>query len=200
MRPVIFVALAAFSGFGCPVARAIPIFYNFTLSGTNESPANASPGTGTGLVWFDTDLRRMFIGVDFKGLVGPTTVAHIHAPTPIAGVGTAGVAVTSRSLPGFPVGRTSGTYSMMFDAANPFTYNPAFLNANGGPRGAELALANAAAAGKAYFNLPTAAFPGGEIRGFLTPVRNSVPDSGSTLLLLGLAFCSISGFCRKWIL
>jgi hypothetical protein len=51
------------------------------------------------------------------------------------------------------------------------SYNPSFVTANGGtPASAEAALFSAMAADEAYLNIHTNNFPGGEIRGFLTPV------------------------------
>jgi hypothetical protein len=48
------------------------------------------------------------------------------------------------------------------------TNTPAFATANGGSVAAsEAALFQAIADGKAYFNVHSASFPGGEIRGFL---------------------------------
>lgn len=198
MKNAFLFALAGLLVFACPAAQAVPILYNFILSGASEVPPNSSPGTGSGLVWFDTEAHLMFIRVNFSGLSGIATVAHIHAATASPGSGTAGVATQVPSFPVFPSGGNAGSYSMHFNMWNPSSYNPSFIGANGGnPFAAELALANAAAAGRAYFNLHTNAFPGGEIRGFLTPVRASVPDSGSTLAMLGLTFLGISGLCRK---
>ena len=66
---------------------------------------------------------------------------------------------------------TSGTYDSTFDTSLAATWNASYITANGGtPLGAEAALAAGLAAGKAYLNIHTTAFPGGEIRGFLQPV------------------------------
>ena len=67
------------------------------------------------------------------------------------------------------------------------SFNPAFIAANGGtPLAAELVLAAGMASGLTYFNIHTSMFPGGEIRGTLTPVDggNVVPEP-ATLLLVG---------------
>jgi hypothetical protein len=192
-------ALTGILAMACTTAQAVPIFYNISLNGANESPPNASPGIGSGVVIIDTQAHLMSINLSFSGLLGNATVAHIHAATAVAGTGTAGVATTTPTFLGFPSGVTSGGYSMTFNMLNPSSYNPSFIAANGGnPFAVELALANAAAAGKAYFNLHTTVFPGGEIRGFLTPAANPIPDSGSTFALLGLTLASITGLRRKF--
>ena len=70
------------------------------------------------------------------------------------------------------------------------SYNATFLNSliNGGNAlTAEASLAQAAADGKAYFNIHTSAFPGGEIRGFLQPV----PEPGSSIVLLGIGVAGL---------
>lgn len=158
--------------------------YNVYLSGPNESPANASPGIGTGTVIFDTTAHTMFLTVTFSGLTGNTTAAHIHAATATAFTGTAGVATQTPSFTGFPLGVTSGTYTQTFDMTQAASFNAAFITANGGSAAtAEVALAAAAAAGKAYLNIHTSTFGGGEIRGFLT----TAPEPGTAALaLLGL--------------
>jgi len=61
------------------------------------------------------------------------------------------------------------------------SYNPAYITNNGGtPASAWAALRTAIAAGKAYLNIHSNLFPGGEIRGFLNlcPTINvSIPDA-----------------------
>jgi hypothetical protein len=51
------------------------------------------------------------------------------------------------------------------------TWNSAYVTANGGTAaGAESAFVQALADGKAYLNIHSSTFGGGEIRGFLLPV------------------------------
>ena len=76
---------------------------------------------------------------------------------------------------------TSGTFNNTFDLTDASSYNPAFVTAQGGVAAARAALLGGMAAGTTYFNIHTMQFPGGEIRGFLTPV----PEPTS-LALLGL--------------
>jgi hypothetical protein len=164
------------------------------LSGPAEAPPNASPGIGTAQVTLDLDLVTMRVEVQFSGLVGTTTASHIHAPTALAGTGTAAVATQLPTFTGFPSGVTSGAYDQTFDLTLASSYNPSFITASGGTvSGALNALIFALEDGKAYLNVHTTAFPGGEIRGFLTPVPVPEPSSSGLILAgaigLGLWRC-----------
>ena len=174
-------------------AQATIIGYEAFLSGPNESPANASPGTGYATVFLDTTLNTMQVDVTFSGLTGTTSASHIHGATAVAGVGTAGVATQTPTFTGFPLGVTSGSYSHLFDMTLTSSYNPSYVTANGGTAAsAEAALFAAMAAGKTYWNIHTSTFGGGEIRGFLTPV----PEP-STLALLGLGGLALVRAARR---
>lgn len=140
------------------------------LSGPNEDPPNNSPGTGFAQVTFDLATHMLIVDVNFTGLTSGTTASHIHAPTAVPLSGIAGVATQTPTFAGFPLGVTSGTYNQTFDTLSAATWNPAYITANGGTAaGAEAAFAQSLAAGRAYFNIHTTNFPGGEIRGFLVP-------------------------------
>ena len=169
------------------VAPAALVTYVTFMDGPSESPPNNSPGTGFARVDIDTDANFMRVRADFTGLIGTTTAAHIHAPTTDPFTGTAGVATQTPSFVGFPLGVTSGTMDQTFDTEDAATWNAAFITANGGtPAGAEAAFAAALADGKAYFNIHTTQFSGGEIRGFLAvpePASAAVLGAGGLLLL-----------------
>ena len=163
-RVAILLAVAATALASTSPAYAATYFA--TLSGANENPSNASPGTGTGTVILDTTAHTLQVIATFSGLTSGTTASHIHCC--VAPPGNAGVATTTPTFAGFPLGVTSGTYNQTFNTLQASTWNPAFITANGGtPAGAEAALAAGLAAGQAYLNIHTTNFPAGEIRGFL---------------------------------
>jgi CHRD domain len=151
---------------------AVTITYEAHLSGSAEVPANASPGTGFARAIIDTVAQTMEVQVEFSGLQGTTTASHIHCCTATPGSGNAGVATTTPTFPGFPLGVTSGSYDHLFDLTAASTYNPAFVTAQGSVANAEAALLAGLAATEAYLNIHTTLFPGGEIRGYLLVARN----------------------------
>ncbi|MDQ3688321.1 MAG: CHRD domain-containing protein, partial [Acidobacteriota bacterium] len=133
-----FAAAIALTVLSVPVKADILVFTT-TLSGANEVPPVASPGTGTAVVTVDTVANTMTVNASFSGLVTTitnpnlppgTTAAHIHCCVP-PGVN-AMVATTTPSFPGFPLGVTSGTFLNTFDLTAASTYNPAFITMQGG--------------------------------------------------------------------
>lgn len=165
----------------CAASAQAQVFTTF-LSGPNENPPNASPGTGSATLTLDMVNHTFQLVVNFSGLTGTVTASHIHTPVTMPG-GTAGVATQTPSFTGFPLGVTSGSYNMTFDMTMASTWNPAFITANGGTAaGAEAAFVSGVQNGNAYLNIHTSTFAGGEIRGFFAPV----PEP-ATVSLLGVA-------------
>ena len=152
-------------------AHAAVVPYSAALDGPSESPPVPSPGLGLAQVDIDATAHTMHVQVFFfTGLTGTTTASHIHAATAVPLAGTAGVATTTPTFTGFPSGVTSGTYDHTFDMTMASSYNPSYITAHGGtPASAEIDLFAAIAAGRAYLNIHTTTFGGGEIRGFLLP-------------------------------
>ncbi|MEP6963063.1 MAG: CHRD domain-containing protein, partial [Acidobacteriota bacterium] len=145
-----------------------------------ENPSNASPATGFTTVIIDTVTHFLNVTVTFAGLTGGTASAgHIHCcvapPTNVS------VAVP---YVGFP-SATSGNYVATIDLTLVSSYSGTFLAFGGGTAaGAEAALALGLANGQAYSNIHNSGFPGGEIRGQLTPEPGTFGLVGLAGLLL----------------
>lgn len=170
-------------------AQAAIITYQAFLSGANEAVPTGSPATGLAVVIVDDIANTIRIEASFAGLTTNDVAAHIHCCTATPGTGTAGVATAVPAFPGFPLGVTFGSYDSGFlNLLDPAFYNPAFVTnqAGGSVLVARNLLVNGLAAGTTYFNIHTTAFPGGEIRGFLT-----VPEPVS-LSLFGLGLAAVA--------
>jgi hypothetical protein len=186
-RSLSLAAVTAAFLLAAPLAHAVPVAYTTVLSGANENPANASPATGSAIVTIDTDAHELTVKIEFSGLIGTSTLAHIHCCT--APPGNVIPATQTPSFEGFPTGMTSGNYEETFDLTLASSFNAAFITTNGGTvAGAEAALAAGLANGQAYVNVHTDVFPGGEIRGFLqaVPEPGMLPLLGAALVGLGL--------------
>ena len=177
-------------------AAAVPISYSALLSGPNESPANASPGTGSALVTIDAAAHTMNVQVSFQGLTSGNTASHIHVINGPADANTSDtlgpVATTTPTFAGFPTGTTSGSYLNTLDMTLSNSYQASFLSAAGSIAAAEAALFSGITDGRAYLNIHTGNFPGGEIRGFLQPV----PEP-ATLLLMGAGVAGLALIRRR---
>ena len=190
-----FLALTAMAiaalGFA-PAAHADVFIYTTFMDGLTEDPPNVTPGTGTARVDYDDAAHSMRVQANFSDLIGTTTAAHIHAPTPVPFAMTAGVATQLPSFSGFPLGVTSGAMDTTFDLTLASSWNAAYIGANGGtPAGAEAAFATALAQGRAYFNIHSTFDGSGEIRGFFVlvpePMTASLAAAGMVAMLLGTA-------------
>lgn len=172
MKTLLAASAAAFLFAG--VTYAAPITFAGVLSGANENPATGSPGTGTAVVTYDPVAQTLHVDVVFSGLEAGTTASHIHCC--ILPNGNAGVATTTPSFVGFPLGVTSGTFVSTLDLTLSSSFNSAFVLAEGGTvSSAAAALVTGLEDGMTYLNIHTTAFPGGEIRAFLEPVPEPAP-------------------------
>jgi hypothetical protein len=122
---------------GGVAAQAATIKFMATLKGAEETPANSSSGTGMVMATLDTATKSFTYSVTYSGLTGAATMAHFHGP---AGPGVAAppvVAVLKTALANPMSGTATLTDAQITDLE----------------------------AGKWYFNIHTAANPGGEVRG-----------------------------------
>jgi hypothetical protein len=162
-------------------SQAAVLKWDATLSGSQEIPANAATATGSGWVQFDDATNELSLYVQWQGLTGVGVQAHIHCCV-ASPPGNVGIAL-DLWLPADPARPATGSYDALYDLdlVNPF--RAAFITANGGTAlGAMQALIGAmdAGEGRAYYNIHTAQFPGGEIRGNL-----AVPEPATLALVLG---------------
>ena len=190
--------LAAVLSVAPATAAIIPL--GAILSPANEVPPTASTGSGTAILDLDLVAHTLRVRIAFADLVpttpagapSGTTAAHIHCCLPSAfatGVN-AGVATTTPTFAGFPLGVLAGTYDNTLDLLSASSYNPAFVTLAGGTVAtAETTLINGLLGGLTYLNVHTTAFGGGEIRGFVVQVPE--PETYA-LLLAGLAMIGIA--------
>jgi hypothetical protein len=197
-HPKLLAAALLCAAFAMP-ANATTLVFSATLSGLNESPVNASPGSGSATITVDDIARTMRIQADFQNLLGNTTASHIHCCTAVADTGNAGVATATPTFPGFPLGVTAGSYDSIFDMTLASSYNAAFLNSliNGGSTSVAFAtLLSGLNAGTSYFNVHTNLYPAGEVRGFI----HAVPEPGTwALMCLGVMGLALTRTRRSMI-
>jgi hypothetical protein len=130
-----FAAIAAFS-IAAISLHAESIKLKAALTGADEVPAKQVSGTGTLTATLDTDTNTVQYHVEYAGLTGPVVAAHFHGPA----------APGTNAKPQVPV---KAPFESPIDGTATITADQAkdLLD------------------GKWYFNLHTAANPGGEIRG-----------------------------------
>ena len=181
-RPPLVIAFVLIAAAAVPAA-AMPITFSTILTGPGESPPNASPATGSATVTIDDVANTMRVEVTFAGLTGLSTASHIHVingPGDVNLADTAGpVATTTPAFIGFPLNVLSGSMDQTYDMTLASSFRAGFITDAGGTVAlARAALFDGIEDGRAYLNVHSAAFPGGEIRGFLAPV----PEPGVLVL------------------
>jgi hypothetical protein len=143
-------------------AHAALIDLTATLTGSQETPPNASPGSGAASFILDDVAGTLTSAVTFAGLTSPTTAGHIHEAPP----GVAGDII--HPFASLPLGVTSGSFADIWT----------------GLTAGQIA---ALEAGNTYINIHTTAFPAGEIRGQISVVPEpSALLMGATAALAGL--------------
>ena len=139
-RVLLVAAIAGLAGCAMMPSKDRTSF-GATLSGAAEVPPNGSAGSGNAKVEFDKASNVLRWTVTYAGLTGPATAGHIHGPA-MPGQN-AGVVVPFKGGVASPIqGEATLTPEQVADLM----------------------------AGRWYVNLHTAAHPGGEIRGQLTPM------------------------------
>lgn len=183
MKKLLTILATSIVVFATPVATAMPVTFSAILNAASENPSNPSTGTGTAFVIFDITAHTMQVKINFTGLTGITTAAHIHCCT--LAPGNVGVASQTPSFTGFPLGVSAGSYDHIFDMTLAASFNGTFVTNNGGTAAlAEAALFAGMLAERSYVNVHSSFRPGGEIRGFL----HQVPEPASlALFAVGLA-------------
>jgi hypothetical protein len=170
-------------------ASAVTIVFSAPLA----PEAVGATGSGTATVTFDTTLMTMRVEATWTGLSGNTSASHIHCCTTSPGVGNVGVATQVPSFAGFPNGVTAGSYDNTFDMTLAASWNPAFVTANGGtPSSAFTALLTGLQNDRAYLNIHTTTFPGGEIR-----ARLALIPEPSTLALAAVGLAGLAAVRRS---
>jgi hypothetical protein len=138
----------------CTLALAAPSMaqttYICVLSGTSESPANASPATGNATVVLNAAGTQLSVSVQYQNLVAAYTASHIHGPAP-AGVN----ASVKWGFVGAPAGWVFGAGTLSGTLTN-------FLVT--GITATDVTNLNN---GQFYVNVHSTTFPGGELRGQL---------------------------------
>ena len=118
-------------------AHAATIHLKADLKASAEVPPKDSAGTGTLTATLNTETNELTYHIEFSGLTGPVAAAHFHGPA----------AAGANAKPQLPI--KGSPISSPIDGKATLTAEQAkdLLD------------------GKWYFNLHTAANPGGEIRG-----------------------------------
>ena len=171
LKPASLLAAAVLALCASAPASAITYTYSAVMNQANEpTVTTAAPSaSGIAVVVFDTTALSVAVTEVWFSLTGPITGNHIHAPTAVAGTGTAGVFL-GFALPA--VNGTNGSTNQSFTMAS-----SSFDT-----------LLQAASNGKSYVNIHTAGNPGGEVRGFLVGPVVPVPEPASAaLMVLGIA-------------
>jgi len=148
--------------FAASPANAATTTFIATLSSAGESNAT-STATGNATVTFNDVAGTVGVNVSWAGLLGSAPFGHIHCCTAVAGTGNVGVLQGFNALNNLP----TSSYIDIFAPA-PATFS---------------ALLAGTTAGKAYVNIHSSTYSGGEIRGFLAPIPE--PETYA-LMLAGL--------------
>jgi hypothetical protein len=118
-------------------AQAATINLKANLNSSSEVPAKDSPGKGTLTAKLNTETNELEYHIVFSDLTGPVAAAHFHGPAPEGANAKPQIPIKISPIASPIDGKTTITPEQAKDLED----------------------------GKWYFNLHTAANPGGEIRG-----------------------------------
>jgi hypothetical protein len=122
-----------------PAAYAESIAFKAELKGSEEVPPNDSAGTGTVAATFDTESKAFVWTIEYSGLTGDATAAHFHGPA----------AAGANAGPVIPI---DGALASPIKGEATLTDEQATQLQDG----------------MWYFNVHTAQYPDGELRGQVT--------------------------------
>lgn len=186
IRTFPIVAALALAAQSAP-ASAVTVF-GATLSGASETMPNPSTATGFGTLTLSDDMNSLSVFLSWTGLTGPAVAGHVHCCA-LQGAN-ASVAI------GFaPSAVATGSLNQTFNLDLGSIYNPMFVTANGGTTAsAKSAFLAGLNGGRAYFNIHTAAYPSGEIRGQL----GAVPEASTWgMMILGFGAAGVAMRTRR---
>jgi hypothetical protein len=151
-------AISAIALLSAAPAFADQVKYTADLTASAETPPTDSTGTGTVDATYDTDTKMLTWTITYQGLTGDVTAAHFHGPA----------AVGEKASPVVPI---DAPYTSPISGSATLT----------DPQAADLQ------AGMWYFNLHTAKYPDGEVRGQLvqggaatSETSSAMPDASSS--------------------
>jgi hypothetical protein len=147
----------------CAASAAAQIQIGTRLRGFDEVPAISSPGVGHFFATISADGKSISYTLDYTALAGNVLQSHIHIAQP--GVNGGIMVFLCSNLGNGPAGTQLCPAAPATITGTITADNVIAVNAQGVPKGGLFVVLKAIATGRAYANLHTDLYPGGEIRG-----------------------------------